>query len=49
MKGSISPKNVNDIVLNELLSHVKGRDKLRILEIGPGAGVYIVSLSAKLK
>lgn len=49
MKDSISPKNVNDIVLNEVLFHAKTKDKLRILEIGAGKGVFIQALSTRLE
>ena len=49
MQGSISPKNVNDTVLNEVVLFAQSQNKpIKILEIGSGKGVFIESLYTKL-
>lgn len=52
MKGSISPKGVNEIVLNEVLScatQLKSSKDVSVLEIGPGNGVFAVALRDQLE
>lgn len=52
MKGSISPRNVNEIALAEILNSIdenfKTKEKINILEIGSGAGVFIQHLQTEL-
>lgn len=52
MQGSISPHNVNDIVLTELLKSIDenfpNSEKVNILEIGSGSGAFIKHLKVEL-
>ena len=52
MKGSISPRNVNEIALSEILNSIdenfQTKEQVNILEIGPGAGVFIKHLKSEL-
>lgn len=52
MKGSISPRNVNEIALSEILESVetnfKNKEQINILEIGAGTGAFMQHLTAEL-
>ena len=52
MKGSISPRNVNEIALSEILKSInenfKEKEQVNILEIGSGAGAFIKHLKTEL-
>lgn len=52
MEGSISPRNVNDIAMAEILSSIeenfKNKEQVNILEIGSGAGAFIKHLRTEL-
>lgn len=52
MKGSISPRNVNEIALSEILNSIdenfQTKEQVNILEIGSGAGAFIQHLKSEL-
>lgn len=52
MQGSISPRNVNEIALAEILNSIeenfKEKEQVNILEIGSGAGAFISHLKTEL-